>query len=303
MSDWLVKFCKHINSAKIVCNSEKVTEIYHYTSPEAAKSILGYGKLRLTDRYYLNDYSEGRYVLQLCLDNIDILIPNNEKLKKYFMKILDERKYCVQRDDFYVYQCSFSMKRDSLCMWNYYTKGEGIQGYCMRFSFDNTKDIGSQILKPQITFKDKEQRIYAGKIIYNKEQQLEIVKGLIDYFLSFDIESKEDFVLSYLVDKIVQQGIFFKKECFSVEEEYRLAIIQNVDDDGKFYAIKDKREFCVKNGMFVPYVDISFLAEKLTEIMMSPTLEEEIVKQSIKMLCANKYKNITIVPSEIPVRY
>lgn len=95
---------------------------YHYTSPEAAKSILGYGKLRLTDRYYLNDYSEGRYVLQLCLDNIDTLIPNNEKLKKYFMKILDERKYCVQRDDFYVYQCSFSMKRDSLCMWNYYTK-------------------------------------------------------------------------------------------------------------------------------------------------------------------------------------
>ena len=33
----------------------------------------------------------------------------------------------------------------------------------------------------------KEQRIYAGKIIYNREQQLEIVKGLIDYFLCFDM--------------------------------------------------------------------------------------------------------------------
>lgn len=223
MSDWLVKFCKHINSAKIVCNSEDVTEIYHYTPPEAAKSILGYGKLRLTDRYYLNDYSEGRYVLQLCLDNIDTLIPNNEKLKSLLKKILDERKYCVQRDDFYVYQCSFSMKRDSLCMWNYYTKGEGIQGYCMRFSFDNTKDIGSQILKPQITFQDKEQKIYAGKIIYNKEQQLEIVKGLIDYFLSFDIENKEDFVLSYLVDKIVQQGIFSKKNVFLLRKSIETA--------------------------------------------------------------------------------
>ena len=40
MSEWLVKFCKHVNNTKIVCDSKKVKQIYHYTSPEAAKSIL-----------------------------------------------------------------------------------------------------------------------------------------------------------------------------------------------------------------------------------------------------------------------
>ena len=305
MSEWLIKFCKHINAAKIVCDSEMVTEIYHYTSPEAAKSILSNGKLRLTDRYYLNDYSEGRYVLQLCLDNIDTLIENNEKLNEKFKKVLNKRKKCIQRDNFYVYQCSFSMKRDSLCMWNYYTKGQGIQGYCIRFSLDNTKDIGAQILKPQSTFEDKKQKIYAGKIIYSEESQLKIIKKLVDYFLDFErkTDNEDDFVLEYLVDKIIQQGVFFKKECFSIEEEYRVAIIQFVNDEGNFYAISDKRDFCIKNGMFVPYVDISFDQEKLTEIMISPTLEEEIVKQSIKMICANRYKNLDITFSEIPVRY
>lgn len=40
MSEQLVKFCKHVNNTKIVCDSKKVKQIYHYTSPEAAKSIL-----------------------------------------------------------------------------------------------------------------------------------------------------------------------------------------------------------------------------------------------------------------------
>lgn len=302
MSDWLTTFCEYINNAEIVCDSKDVKEIYHYTSPEAARSILLNGKLRLTDRYYLNDYSEGSYVIQLCLDNIDMLI-EDEILKTKFKKKLDDRKHHIQKNDFYVYQCSFSMKRDSLCMWNYYTKGQGIQGYCIQFSIDNIENIGSQILKPKATFKDKEQKVYAGKNIYERERQLKIVKALVNYFLNFDRSGKDEFVLTYLVDKIIQQGVFFKKDCFSVEEEYRLAIIQFVDNHGKFYAIEDERGFCIKNGMFVPYVDISFDADKLKEVMISPTLETKIVEQSIKAICADKYPRLQVEHSEIPVRF
>lgn len=305
MSEWLVKFCKHVNNTKIVCDSKKVKQIYHYTSPEAARSILTNGKLRLTDRYYLNDYSEGKYAVQLCLDNIDTLVKNDKKFKKVLKEELEKRKDFIQRDDFYVYQISFSRKRDSLCMWNYYTKGQGIQGYCFQFSFDNAKNVGSQILKPRFPSEDKALKIYAGKVIYDKKRQLEIVKKLVDYFLEFEREGKdsESFIAAYLVDKIIHQGIFFKKECFSVEEEYRLAIIPLVDENGKFHIIKDEREFCVKNGMFVPHVDISFVADSLTEIMLSPTLEKEIVEQSIKMICADKYAKVKVKSSEIPVRY
>lgn len=303
MNEWLVGFCNYINKAKITCDNENISKLYHYTSPEAAKSIIMGGRLRFTDRYYLNDYSEGRYVLKLCLDNIDYLLGDNIGCKELLKKELQDRYVCVQRDNFYVYQCSFSLKKDSLCMWNYYTKGQEIQGYSICFSVDCNKNIGEQILKPQVPAEYKRPIIYSSKVIYDKKRQLKIVKAIIDYFLAFDRERNDSFVISYLVDKIVQQGIFFKDSCFDVEEEYRIAIMQYVNDDGSFFAIDDERCFLVKNGMFVPYVDIAFEKEKMTEIMISPTLESEIVKQSIKMICANKYKNLKVSISQIPVRY
>lgn len=302
-NDWLKNFAKHINGTKIICDSKNVKNIYHYTSPKAIKSILSNGKLRFTDRYFLNDYSEGNYVIQLCLDEIDTLIEENESLKNKFKKALQERKHQIQQGCFYVYQCSFSIKRDSLCMWNYYTKGQGIQGYCIRFLIDNTKDIGSQIFKPDNAFDEKKHKVYSGEIIYTRKNQIKIVKKIVDYFLSLDWEGNDEFVLDYLVDKIIQQGIFFKKDCFSVEEEYRFAIIQFVKEDGHFYAIKDKREFYEKDGIFVPYVDISFDADKLTEIMISPTLQDKIIEKNIKAICANNYPNLKVEHSEIPVRY
>lgn len=43
--------------------------IYHYTGPDAFTSILSKTELRFTNRDYLNDFSEGKYVLNLCIDN------------------------------------------------------------------------------------------------------------------------------------------------------------------------------------------------------------------------------------------
>ena len=40
--------------------------IYHYTSPTGLNGIVSYHTLRFTDRNFLNDYSEGRYVIDLC---------------------------------------------------------------------------------------------------------------------------------------------------------------------------------------------------------------------------------------------
>ena len=57
--------------------------IYHYTSPSGVNGIITDHTLRFTDRNYLNDYSEGRYVLDLCLTSqFEELVP--EKYRKYF---------------------------------------------------------------------------------------------------------------------------------------------------------------------------------------------------------------------------
>ena len=50
-------------------------------------------------------------------------------------------------------------------------------------------------------------------------------------------------------------------------------------------------------------MDISFDADKLTEIMISPTLQDKIIEKNIKAICANNYPNLKVEHSEIPVRY
>ena len=58
--------------------------------------------------------------------------------------------------------------------------------------------------------------------------------------------------------------------------------------------------------MFIPYVDINFSADILQSITISPTLDFQITIQSLEMLLANKYPNMSseaIIQSAIPVRY
>ena len=53
-------FAKFLNDIDLICD-EYDEDVYHYTSAESAKKILENGKLRFTDRNYLNDYSEGKF--------------------------------------------------------------------------------------------------------------------------------------------------------------------------------------------------------------------------------------------------
>lgn len=50
-------------------------ELYHYTSLNTLQIILKNKQLRFTNRAYLNDKSEGTYVLSLCKEKIDELWP------------------------------------------------------------------------------------------------------------------------------------------------------------------------------------------------------------------------------------
>ena len=71
MSDWLVNFAKFLNNYKVITDYEEVDYFYHYTSLSTAKIILDGGKLRFTDRLWLNDMSEGYYTIDLTIRRIN----------------------------------------------------------------------------------------------------------------------------------------------------------------------------------------------------------------------------------------
>lgn len=301
----IAALCQLSNSFKL--ELKKPPEfVYHYTSKEAAKNIIEGNTLRFTDRYFLNDYSEGKYIFELCKEHLEELMPES-RLRTYFEKALDERIAHGQTNQFFVYQCSMTTDQDSLCMWNYYTNQDSIQGYNLKF--DSGKIAAA--IHPTLEVEDGKLPIYSGMVVYDPEEQLTILGNILQKFMGFAVKyDPEDryglMIAGVMIDKLSDQGVFFKKKCFSIENEFRVAISTYVED-GKFYAIKEERKTVKKHGLDIPYVDIHFDKEALIGITLSPTLKlADECSEVLRMTKDNGYSNVTVdsvCASEIPVRY
>lgn len=65
----VAELCRFSNNFKLELKNPP-DFVYHYTSKEAAKNIIKGNTLRFTDRYFLNDYSEGKYIYELCKEHL-----------------------------------------------------------------------------------------------------------------------------------------------------------------------------------------------------------------------------------------
>ena len=99
--------CRYLNGFKPILKKPS-DFVYHYTSKEAARNIIIGNTLRFTDRYYLNDYSEGKYIFELCKEHLEELMPDS-RLRVALAERLDERITQGQKDRFFVYQCSLTV--------------------------------------------------------------------------------------------------------------------------------------------------------------------------------------------------
>lgn len=289
--------------------------IYHYTSPNGFKSIIENKKLRFTDCRYLNDFTEGKYALDLCYKNSDMLFEGYDDIKNAFKKAYEnndsEKVYPLNA--FNVFQCSFSSNPDSLCLWNYYTKGDSIKGY--NIGFDSTKCNGlNKAIDADFKKLDLKRTTYIGKVIYSKKEQLSIIKNIISEFSEFFVSEYQGYfpiIIHMIMDRINSIGVFFKPECFKIEEEIRIAFhFQNVDyteNNAKIKGIENvKLNFFERGGIFIPYFDVPFKTDIVKEIHFSPTLEMTETQNNIYRFLKIKDFQIDkskIFKSDIPVRF
>lgn len=318
MGQYIVDLCSVSNSVKIEdhiphddCN------IFHYTSPQGLSGIISKHELWFSDRAYMNDKSEGMYTIQLCIDEVEKLGFTNPTLKKHFIEECNKQRIDPQVDHFYPFLCSFSLDGDSLCLWNYYTKGAGIKGYNLHFRSNELL----KALEPE-TYPDREDHTkpIGGKVIYKRDAQIQIIKSIVR---KFDELSKErdnnrydQMTASLLLDRIRMIGMFFKDECFAIENEYRIVFSVFLEADCKLVSVGNKQLFRENNGVFIPYIAVKFKKACLAGITISPTMEEEQTRQSVKRLATNVCRdddpadvysglleNGAIKTSRIPVRY
>lgn len=296
---------------------EKPEKLYHYTSLDVLQTILDKKQLRFTNRLYLNDKSEGHYVLSLCEEKIDDLWPMEEG-KETFKKALESAQkelkdaaekpvYEKNTRNFQIYQVSFSYEPDSLIMWNYYAAGGGCS---IQFSKDYMENLKSKLNASGLT-------ALLGYVIYDVEKQIEILKGIFDAFLQVYSDNKSisrKYALwEYcLIRSILKIGAFFKHPGFRDERECRMVFDAYQEGETKeFPALISpkgqepyKSKIRIRNGVLVPYVDIDFDIKYLQSITVSPTSNFEKVKQGLKIvLCEQGITNLQINRSEIPLRF
>ena len=248
--------------------------------------------------------------MDLCLHSrISSLLP--KEYQKLFKNKCKEMYKTPSHKSRYVYQCSFSMEKDNLALWNYYTKSSGIKGYNICFS---ASELSSSLEKkdPKASFKTE---ITHGKIIYDIRKQKSIIKNIISEFAKAidqegaDAENRE-IAIPLLIDTLLAVGTFFKAPCFKHEKECRLVVrpFETYDkENGKFFANLGKFPATYeKNGLLIPFADLKFDKCVLKGITSSPTLDFMEVQANLKnALRIYEYdeEKIEICHSEIPVRY
>lgn len=199
---------------------EKLPErIYHYTSMENFYKIVSGKSLFLFGINNLNDYKERTIVIEAYNE---VVLKNESKIPQTYLDVLSN--YMEQRYDLITsYVFCMSGLYDSLSQWRAY--GDDGNGVCLVF---NTAKINIKYSLPSILLSNNEDKLVLHNIIYSKEEQVNIIKKVINIFYHLALKTSKneeigrhnfaDFAGSY----IMRFGSLFKIDKFQEEKEWRL---------------------------------------------------------------------------------
>lgn len=288
---------------------KEVEEIFHYTTSDTLIKIIEHRKLRFTNRLFLNDSSEGKYVLDLCIREIDNVWPKYCEYEK--QEFVDSLKLLSTKIDsryFQFYQASFSLCEDSLIMWNYYSQGNGTNiNFSEKILLESLRNqLQDEVVKPIA--------LLHGCVIYDEEEQIEILKKILLDFSMAEQYLDEWYLFTAMA--VLNVGVFFKHYGFHDEREYRIVynLYRDFDNPAKCLSLfwdkeqHEAYEFDVykKANMLIPYVDVYFDGNAIQGILLSPKITAEYYADGLKVLL-QKYglatDRIKIKKSKIPLRF
>lgn len=295
----------------------KTRRIYHYTSPSGLLGILakeGGAKLYFTQYDSLNDRSE-RIHAEKCIKKVCENYLQQKKINREFhdivLKCLEPQKAMFtypssqnpnwvsgKMHEFDTYLCCFSANEDSLPMWNYYSKSEHYEGYCIGFYIDGESKGFLQGYRLDVV-----------KVVYKDSEKNELIKNLIlPIYSQYKKYRKKAEDYSWLIAEL-QEGIedmilAFKDEHFSHEEEIRMILKVPVEYRETGHGNISERKHRASSGYIVPYIEYTFEKDAVCEIHVAPLLEPEIAKRNVEdLLKQRKYSHVIVLPSKAPIRY
>lgn len=287
-------------------------DLFHYTSPAGFSSILLGDQDKVTlwaSRYdCLNDASEGHVVEEVFQEVCRELKDRGEiteYLYQLFVTVKPARtivlsynegdKLKITRPECDRYVCSFSKNKDSLVMWNYYSKGNKYEGFNIGFYPYCIKESLKHFLS------DKEAVYHVYPVIYSRSEQKRLIEKML-LKLKENYEKDQETSIRYIIsNRLTEWRLVFKHEFFQHEEEVRIVVD----------VAKREREIPVQHrisaGYVIPYIELKLEKSDVSYANFGPLqcdLEQKKNQVQVmeEMLEAKGY-SLLVEYSQIPVRY
>ena len=283
--------------------------IAHYTSKDGLEKIIKSRTLFFTHYRYLNDKTEGERVLE-CLKFY--IITNKQKdsnfinaLKKLYNKLKYGygREYNYLSNDYEFFVCCFSVNNDLDSMWrNYAGCNENNGGFNLIINRNNLENYLSDLSKQNVgTFTYE---AYSTRVIYNYQEQQDILTTIIDKFYKFWNKTDNNCLLEILYEKFEEMKIKFKNNTYISEQEIRMVVVVKKECIQKMYSSNcyDVRE---KHGIKIPYLILNCINENVVDsITISPFSNYINNKFWLEqLLLDNNLERVAIEKSTCPSRW
>lgn len=299
---------------------------YHYTSPEGLLGIIrpeGKATLWFTRFDSLNDTHERLDVYAVLARYVDIryrmkkisgefrqllceIAEKKEKKPTFFSyigkeisfqdtdgSVIKTKNHCrSSSEDTYI--CSFSKNRDSLPMWNYYSKCQHYEGYSISI------DCGGWRYKVQHNAGFK---LNFCSVVYSKDEKYQIFDDTLlkwdEIYQGAKSEDRES-IREHIANMMSDMQYIFKDEHFQHEQEVR-AILQVPKD----VEIPNSLEIQYRNsnGYIVPYVEYELPQGIIKSVTVAPLLEKELAKKNVQEMVKSRGYSCNVYSSEVPIRF
>ncbi|MBU5263440.1 DUF2971 domain-containing protein [Bacillus atrophaeus] len=281
---------------KYLKEEEKECTLYHYTNIYGLDGILEKREFWVSHSDFLNDKTELKYTLEICETLLQDKLKNNELKEKILYKFNTVLEFM---SDHLIYILSLSTNGDSNLLWSNYSNNDG---YNIAFSFP------AIIRDFEFNQNHTNYNLYHSSVIYEKEHHIKAISEVIDYFIELATEDiffdgiNDEYIngVAGIIRTIQLFSIFFKDNCFSQEEEYRIAIVP-------FLGQKIEYNCRISNGTFIPFIKFGFSKYRVKGITIGPKNNMDITLEGlVQFLNLHEYNHISkdyIRKSCIPYRY
>lgn len=296
---------RYLDDCIFIPQEAESAKLHHYTNAVGLMGICA-KQFWVTDSHFLNDPSEFCVGTEVFLELVRKKIPESEERELFCEAVVAD----IEENEAYpgtlssgYYVLSFCLTKDSALMWSEFSD---FAGYCMTFGFGGLMDA--------LAFEPN----WHGRVVYDHDEQIKLMErsfeghffdgSVYEYLTGWDsfVNCSEDQLqkLATFAGVVCSvYNMFFKKQCFSGEDEYRFIFscfhkpIRHKDEVVPLH-------FRERNGVLIPYVEIG-LSELhcLESVIIGPKNQIDLAQIGLEAFFKNQGIEPMISRSGIPLRY